>query len=83
MVTLLSKLFIKNSEDKDNSKVRHAYAVLCSLLGVVFNNLRSALRSTAGAGFVEHIESLVMKGEDVLHHHILPSPERSLTIFCK
>ncbi len=39
MVTLLSKLFIKNSDDKNDPKVRQAYGVLCGVVGIALNIL--------------------------------------------
>lgn len=37
MVTLLSKLFIKNREDVKNPTVRQAYGVLCGAVGIFLN----------------------------------------------
>ncbi len=37
MITLLSSIFIKNKNDVSNSRVRNAYGVLCSALGIVLN----------------------------------------------
>lgn len=37
MVTLLTKLLIKNSEDIKNPKVRQAYGILCGGVGIFFN----------------------------------------------
>ena len=34
MVGLLAKLFIKNSEEVGNPKVREAYGSLCGILGI-------------------------------------------------
>ncbi len=39
MVTLLSKLFIKNSDDKNAPKVRQAYGILCGIVGIGLNIL--------------------------------------------
>ena len=35
MVTLLAKIFIKDSEDK--IKQREAYGMLCGVIGILFN----------------------------------------------
>ena len=37
MVTLLAKIFIKDSEDK--IKQREAYGMLCGVIGILFNVL--------------------------------------------
>ena len=37
MITLLSKLFIKNREDVKDQKVRQAYGVLCGAVGIFLN----------------------------------------------
>lgn len=39
MLTLLSKFLIKNSNDKNDPKVRQAYGVLCGLVGIGLNIL--------------------------------------------
>lgn len=48
MVTLLSKLFIKNSTDTDSSDVRQAYGVLSGTVGIFFNLLLFAGKFFAG-----------------------------------
>lgn len=48
MVTLLSKLFIKNNNDYSNSKVRLAYGTLCSILGIFLNVVLFAIKMIAG-----------------------------------
>ena len=37
MITLLSKWFIKNHKDYKNEKVRSAYGMLCSIVGIFWN----------------------------------------------
>ena len=37
MITLLSKLFIKNREHTGDQKVRRAYGILASVLGICLN----------------------------------------------
>ena len=37
MITLLSRLFIKNRENTDAASVRGAYGTLCGALGIVLN----------------------------------------------
>ena len=39
MITLLSKIFIKNRDDVTNPAVRKAYGMLCSLTGIFLNIL--------------------------------------------
>lgn len=48
MVTLLSKLFIKNCEDIKNPKVREAYGVLCGAVGIFLNVVLFAGKFLAG-----------------------------------
>lgn len=48
MVTLLSRLFIKNKNDYSNSKVRLAYGTLCSILGIFLNIVLFAIKMVAG-----------------------------------
>ncbi len=48
MITLLSKMFIKNREDTKNPAVRHAYGVLMSIVGIVANLLLSAAKLIFG-----------------------------------
>ena len=49
MVSLLSKIFIKNRDDVTDSAVRKAYGSLCSALGIVLNVLLFAGKYIAGA----------------------------------
>ena len=48
MITLLSKLFIKDRENTKDPKVRHKYGVLISAVGIVVNMLLSALKLIFG-----------------------------------
>jgi len=48
MVTLLSKLLIKNHEDIKNPAVRQAYGVLCGGIGIALNLLLFAGKLSAG-----------------------------------
>ncbi len=48
MITLLSRIFIKNSEDTKNPQVRHSYGVLMSIIGIVANVLLSVTKLIFG-----------------------------------
>lgn len=48
MITLLSKLFIKNREDVKDQKVRQAYGVLCGAVGIFLNLCLFAGKFIAG-----------------------------------
>ncbi|MBQ0135641.1 MAG: cation transporter [Oscillospiraceae bacterium] len=48
MVTLLSKIFIKNSEDIQSPAVRRAFGTLCSIIGIFLNILMFAGKYIAG-----------------------------------
>ncbi len=48
MIKLLSKFFIKNSEDLDNPTVRQNYGILCGAVGIALNILLSAAKITMG-----------------------------------
>jgi cation diffusion facilitator family transporter len=48
MLTLLTKLFIKDSENTENSTVRSQYGSLCGVLGIILNILLFALKLIAG-----------------------------------
>ncbi len=48
MVTLLSKLFIKNRKDYENPTTRRAYGMLCSILGIVLNVILFAVKLVVG-----------------------------------
>ena len=45
---LLYKLFIKNSQDTHDPKVRHAYGILMSIVGIVANLVLSAMKLLFG-----------------------------------
>lgn len=49
MVTLLSRIFIKNRGDTDDAKIRQAYGVLSGAVGIFFNLLLFAGKFFAGA----------------------------------
>ena len=48
MVKILSKIFIKNSENFSDSIVRRAYGMLCSIVGIVLNMILFAGKFFAG-----------------------------------
>ncbi len=48
MITLLSKLFIKNHEQTEDPDVRRRYGVLCGILGIVLNILLFGIKILAG-----------------------------------
>ena len=48
MVTLLSKLFIKDYQNIENEKVRQSYGMLCGCLGIFLNLLLFAGKMLAG-----------------------------------
>lgn len=48
MITLLSKLFIRNREDTSSPAVRSAYGTLCSIMGILLNILLFAIKLLAG-----------------------------------
>jgi len=48
MITLLSRLFIKNRDDTENPSVRRAYGTLCGILGIVLNLMLFAAKFFAG-----------------------------------
>lgn len=49
MIRLLTRLFIKNSENTSDSAVRSAYGVVCSVVGIALNVLLFAGKYAAGA----------------------------------
>lgn len=49
MITLLSRLFIKNHTDTSNTQVRQAYGILCGAVGILFNLLLFAGKFLAGS----------------------------------
>ena len=48
MISILSKIFIKDKDAADASAVRNAYGTLCSILGVVLNILLFGIKYSAG-----------------------------------
>lgn len=48
MISLLAKLFIKNSNNTDNAEVRERYGILCGAVGIFFNMLLFVLKFVAG-----------------------------------
>jgi len=48
MVTLLAKLFIKDAQNYTEPKVRTAYGILCSVMGICFNILLTITKFLAG-----------------------------------
>lgn len=48
MITLLSKIFIKNREKIDDPSVRNAYGSLCGVMGIILNIVLFALKFFAG-----------------------------------
>ena len=49
MITLLSKLFIKNCNDYENPEVRAKYGMLCGSAGIAFNIFLFIIKFVAGA----------------------------------
>jgi len=52
MVTLLTKLFIKNYQNTKDPGVRQAYGMLCGIVGIFFNLILFATKALAG--FLSH-----------------------------
>ena len=48
MVSILSKLFIKDYENTSDAKVRQAYGMLCGAVGIVLNACLFLLKFIAG-----------------------------------
>ena len=48
MVGLLAKIFIKEKENKDTTKIRQAYGILCGVVGIVLNVLLAVGKFLAG-----------------------------------
>ena len=48
MISILSKLFIKNKDSDDASAVRNAYGSMCSILGIVLNIVLFGIKYFAG-----------------------------------
>ena len=49
MLTLLSKIFIKDSSDVSSPRVRSAYGTLCGIMGIILNVLLFGIKMLAGA----------------------------------
>ncbi len=49
MITLLSKIFIKNRESYTSTEVRSAYGTLCSIFGIFLNVVLAAAKMIAGS----------------------------------
>lgn len=48
MITLLARIFIKDSKNYENSCVRGAYGLLCAILGIVLNVVLFGIKMLAG-----------------------------------
>lgn len=48
MINFLSKIFIKNHTNYNDGKVRHAYGMLCSAMGIILNLFISIFKFIAG-----------------------------------
>ena len=48
MISLLSKIFIKEANQYDNPKVRRFYGVFCSTLGIILNMVLFGIKIFAG-----------------------------------
>lgn len=48
MISLLSKIFIKDSSDTSSPAVRSAYGTLCGIMGIILNVLLFAIKLLAG-----------------------------------
>lgn len=48
MITLLSKIFIPDSKNYQDTKVRYAYGLLCGIVGIVLNVVLFAIKMLAG-----------------------------------
>ena len=48
MITLLSKIFLKNNTDYENPDVRTGYGILCGVAGILLNILLFAIKILAG-----------------------------------
>ncbi len=48
MITLLSKIFIPDSKNYQDTKVRYAYGLLCGIVGIVLNVMLFAIKMLAG-----------------------------------
>ncbi len=48
MITLLSKIFIRNREDTSSPAVRSAYGTLCGIMGIILNIVLFGIKMLAG-----------------------------------
>lgn len=48
MITLLSKIFIPDSKNYQDTKVRYAYGLLCGIVGIVLNVMLFSIKMLAG-----------------------------------
>lgn len=48
MISILSKLFIKNKEDQDDKRIRSAYGTLCCVVGIFLNLVLFGIKYFAG-----------------------------------
>ncbi len=48
MITLLSRIFIKSPDDYQDVRVRHAYGMLCGMVGIVLNLVLFTIKVIAG-----------------------------------
>ena len=48
MITLLSRLLIRNRNDTDDPAVRRAYGVLCGAVGIILNRVLFGIKYAAG-----------------------------------
>ena len=60
MTELLIKLFVKNSDNFENKRVREDYGTLASFMGIISNILLSVIKITAG--FLSHSISIIADG---------------------
>ena len=48
MISILSKIFIKNENNADESRIRSAYGTLCCILGILLNVVLFGIKYFAG-----------------------------------
>ena len=48
MISILSKLFIKNKEGMNENKIRSAYGTLCCIVGIILNIVLFGIKYFAG-----------------------------------
>ena len=49
MISILSKIFIKNNKDYSNPQTRSSYGVLCGFVGIFLNILLAIIKFVAGS----------------------------------